>query len=47
VEKENVLDIITDTYIIYHHMIKEKRGDIYVNGVGMFLVILHVPIWQG
>ena len=29
-------------------MIKEREGgDIYVNGVGMFLVILHVPIWQG
>ena len=26
---------------------KRERGDIYVNGVGMFLVILHVPIWQG
>lgn len=26
---------------------KRGRGDIHVNGVGMFLVISHVPIWQG
>ena len=26
---------------------ERERGDIHVNGVGMFLVISHVPIWQG
>lgn len=27
--------------------VRKEGGDIHVNGVGMFLVISHVPIWQG